>query len=61
MTGDLLKGWCGCRMVGSTMGSIVGVGPLRRTGLSGAGEGTTVMGAKTVRTIVIDWNTRADT
>jgi hypothetical protein len=47
MTGDLLKAWCRCRTAGSTMGNTAGVGPLWRTGLSGAGEGMTATGAKT--------------
>jgi len=45
--GDSSKSRCGDRTAGSTMWSIVGVGPLWNTGLSGAGEGTMATGAKT--------------
>jgi hypothetical protein len=45
--GDLSKSQCGDRTADLTSQSMAGVGPLRRTGLSGAGEGTTVTRAKT--------------
>jgi hypothetical protein len=45
--GDSSTSQCGDKTVGSTSRSTVGVGPLWRTGLSGAGEGMMATGAKT--------------